>query len=343
MKKFLIFRTDKLGDFLIITNIIKKIKENYKNSHITVVGSPLNKILLKNYKIIDEIIIFNKNENFFKKIKIINSLLKSNYYAIFTLDGKSISSLITLVANSKYKLGISYKFNIFYNFFWSKPNLFYNFLVFTFYEYFTSKKDLKKIEHLPSLIMKLANRLNFQINSKQLYYFPVSKKYKINFKKIYNKKIKSRYVLIHFDEKWNDIIDIKNNLYEVISIFQKKIKMKVIITSNNNIFDYYITFKQQASLNKNIYILENLNLMLFERFIANSQFSISCHSGFLVQVSGCNQTKIIDIINKKDYLWYSCWKPLNTKHKFVYKSNFNKRIKLKYIFKQILNASKRFK
>ena len=57
MKKFIIFRTDRLGDFLITTNIIKKIKETYKKSHITVVGSPLNKILLKNYKKIDKTII----------------------------------------------------------------------------------------------------------------------------------------------------------------------------------------------------------------------------------------------------------------------------------------------
>ena len=46
MKKFIIFRTDRLGDFLIITNIIKAIKDKYKNSHITLVGSPYN----KNYK-----------------------------------------------------------------------------------------------------------------------------------------------------------------------------------------------------------------------------------------------------------------------------------------------------
>ena len=335
MKKFIIFRTDRLGDFLITTNIIKKIKETYKKSHITVVGSPLNKILLKNYKKIDKTIIFNKKETFIKKIRILNLLRKSNYYAAFALDGKSFSSLITLFINSKYKLGISYKFNILNNIYWSKPNLLYNFLVFSYCEYFTSKKNLKKVEHLPSIIIKLANRLGFQLNSKQPYYFPISKKNKVNFKKIYSKKIKSRYVLIHFDEKWNDILDINSNLYEVISGFQNKIKMKIIITSNNNFFDYYAKFKKKASLNKNIYILENLNLMLFERFIANSQYSISCHSGFLVQISGCNQTKIIDIINKKDYLWYSCWKPLNTKHKFIFKSNLKNKILLKKIFYDI--------
>ena len=118
--------------------------------------------------------------------------------------------------------------------------------------------------------------------------------------------------------------------------------MKVIITSNNNFFDYYIKFKQKASLDKNIYISENLNLMMFERFIANSQYSISCHSGFLVQVSGCNRTKIIDIINKKDYLWYSCWKPLNTWHKFILKSNQVEMFNLKKIFNNIVKIIKKF-
>ena len=74
-----------------------------------------------------------------------------------------------------------------------------------------------------------------------------------------------------------------------------------------------------------------------------SSYSISCHSGFLVQISGFNKTNIFDIINKRDLMWYSCWKPLNTKHKFIYKSNFNKKIKLKSIFKQIINTSERFK
>ena len=60
MKKFIIFRTDRLGDFLIITNIIKAIKDKYKNSHITVVGAQYNKKIINNYKIIDKVIIYDK-------------------------------------------------------------------------------------------------------------------------------------------------------------------------------------------------------------------------------------------------------------------------------------------
>ena len=53
MKKFIFFRNDRLGDFIILTNILKSIKEKYKDSHITVVCSPLNYGLVKKYKIVN--------------------------------------------------------------------------------------------------------------------------------------------------------------------------------------------------------------------------------------------------------------------------------------------------
>ena len=36
-----------------------------------------------------------------------------------------------------------------------------------------------------------------------------------------------------------------------------------------------------------------------EKLIKYSSYAISCHSGFLVQIAGANNSKIIDIINKK--------------------------------------------
>ena len=73
-----------------------------------------------------------------------------------------------------------------------------------------------------------------------------------------------------------------------------------------------------------------------------SSFSISCHSGFLVQISGFNKTNVIDIINKKDFNWYNCWKPLNTKHKFIFKSNLKKKIPLNIILNNILKSLKTY-
>ena len=56
MKKFIIFRNDRKGDFLIVTNIIKAIKDKYKDSFITVVCSKYNKKIINSYKIINKVI-----------------------------------------------------------------------------------------------------------------------------------------------------------------------------------------------------------------------------------------------------------------------------------------------
>ena len=82
-------------------------------------------------------------------------------------------------------------------------------------------------------------------------------------------------------------------------------------------------------------LVENSNLYEMEKLIKYSLFSISCHSGFLIQISGANSTKVVDIINQKDLLWYSCWKPLNTFHKFIYKSNYNIQISILDIFQDL--------
>lgn len=345
MKKFIIFRTDRLGDFLIVTNIIKAIKDKYKDSHITVVGSPYNKKIINSYKIINKVIVYNKNSSLGEKISIFNDILKSKYYCSLSLDGKSFSNFVNLFIKAKIKLGISYVFH-FFDFIeslkWSKPNIIYNNLIFDRYETFTSKKNLHKTEHLPSILVKLANNLNLKLSARNNYFYEVKKKSIFLSKKIFKKKIKSKYVLIHLDEKWNDILLINKDFSKELKKFQKKINKKIVITSNKNKDLYYKTLKKDLIKNKYIIFLENLNLAIFERMIAMSSFCISCHSGFMVQISGFNSTNIIDIINRRDLTWYNCWKPLNTKHKFIFKSNYEKKNSLNHIFKNILRSSKKF-
>ena len=120
--------------------------------------------------------------------------------------------------------------------------------------------------------------------------------------------------------------------------------MNLIITAKDNRYMYFKKLKYSLNRRKNskIILLNNINLDILERLINYSAYSISCHSGFLVQIAGCNKTKIIDIINKKDLMWYSCWKPLNTKHKFVFKSNYKQKLSIKKIFNDIVKISKNF-
>ena len=76
-----------------------------------------------------------------------------------------------------------------------------------------------------------------------------------------------------------------------------------------------------------------------EKLIKYSSYAVSCHSGFSSN-SGANNSKIIDIINKKDFRWYSCWVPKNTVHKFVFKSNEKIKFQLKKILFDVFNKIK---
>ena len=341
MKNFIFFRTDRLGDFLIITNIIKTIKDKYPKSKITVVASQLNYQFIKKYKIIDRVILFNKNYNFLKKIDLFKKINDRNYDVSFSIDGKSFSNLCTFFLTSKKKFGLIYRSKIL-GIPFDKPNFLFK-SIFDYYETFTSKEYLLKIEHLPTKLINLANKLSFKIKSKDKYYFSPSIK-ESYFKKKLNINIKKKFVLIHLDEKWNDIKGIEVELFKNLIKFQKSINMNIIITAKNNQNVYFKKIKYFLNRKKynKIILLDNLNLNVMERLINYSVYSISCHSGFLVQIAGCNKTKLIDIINKKDLIWYSCWKPLNTKHKFVLKSNYQKKFNIEKIFKNIVKISKKF-
>ena len=63
---YLIFRTDRIGDFLITLPLIKSIKRNNLNAKIYVVTSNKNDQFVKSNKFVDKTILLKKN-NFLKK------------------------------------------------------------------------------------------------------------------------------------------------------------------------------------------------------------------------------------------------------------------------------------
>ena len=334
-KKIIIFRTDRLGDFIIHSRPIYELRKKIKNSYIIVVCSKLNKKILNECNYIDELIIYDKNLFFLSRLKIFFSIIFNKYYAAFILDGKNFSYLCNIFLFSKYKFGMIYRSYIFIlkkKLSLHKPSKLYASFFFTKYETFTSRKYLTKNENLCQKYLNLFNFFNLDLKSTDGYFFePNTSSIKLfeDIKKFINLK---DYVLIHFDEKWLDITNHDVDLKDAIDNFYSNIKKTIIITSYNNNFRYFKKLKQSYNYfnlhnnqihnlkNSNIFILDNLEIFLFEQFLKNSIINISCHSGFIAQVCGANSGKLIDIINEKDLEWYSCWAPVNTFHKFIFKS-----------------------
>ena len=68
MNKYLIFRTDRIGDFLVSAILIKSIKSNDQKSHITIIASKKNYEYIKNFPYVDEVI--KLENNFLDKLKL---------------------------------------------------------------------------------------------------------------------------------------------------------------------------------------------------------------------------------------------------------------------------------
>ena len=130
MKKIIIFRTDRLGDFIINSRTIYELKNKFEDVRLIIVCSEINKKIISKFNFIDEVITYHKKYNFLQRIKIFFNIIKNSYYASFVMDGKNFSFLCNAFLRSKYKLGISYKsfkeiLNITINFY--RPSFIYRF------------------------------------------------------------------------------------------------------------------------------------------------------------------------------------------------------------------------
>ena len=86
MKKYLIFRTDRVGDFLFSLKLIKIIKLNDPYSEITIIASKKNYKYIQTFSIVDKVIILRNN--LLSKIMLILNLREKKYDTIIVHDGK---------------------------------------------------------------------------------------------------------------------------------------------------------------------------------------------------------------------------------------------------------------
>ena len=100
-KKVIFFSIDRLGDYLIRSNVIKKISQNFEK--VEIVGSNLNSKLLKTQKFLHQIYSFNTENKFYEKIKFIKFFLFKKYEKMIIFDGKNISNILLFLINANFK------------------------------------------------------------------------------------------------------------------------------------------------------------------------------------------------------------------------------------------------
>lgn len=328
---YLIFRTDRIGDFLITLPLIKSIKRNDLNAIIDVVTSTKNETQIKANTFVDNTFLLRSN-SFIDKINLFFKLIKKKYDFIIVADKKNRSILISLFLLSKKKI-----FNI--------SKTIQKKLLSFFYKDVFLDNDQDKDTSIKKIIEMNCASLEINFEEEDYKFFSVNQfvnHYKLN--KLFDLD-KSEYLIFHYDEKWeldqyskvfnkaknltNIKIDI-NPLKKFLVDLARKKSMDVVVTTGNLETSIINQLKEDSrNLSSNLYnVSNNIHLIVNQDFesishlISRSKLFISCH-GALTHVASCYNVEILDIIEKGKKNHYQRITNHMKKYKSLNRESFN--------------------
>lgn len=111
-KKILIIRTDRIGDVILSTPVIKNLRNAYPSSHIAFMVRPYTRQIVEGNPNLNEIIVYDKNnkhKGILSSIKFCFSLRKKRFDIAFILNPTSRANLITFFAGIPVRVGLNRK------------------------------------------------------------------------------------------------------------------------------------------------------------------------------------------------------------------------------------------
>lgn len=294
MSKFLIFRTDRIGDYIFSRILTESIKKDNPKNTIDFVCSTYNSKYVKNYRDIRKIYILDKYD-LRLMIKNMFQINNFNYDYLIILDGKRRSVFFSMLLKSKKKFAILKDF---------RP---YLLLKIFFNTYFINSEANSQFNNFSSVI----NYLDIKVPSDINYY----NSYK--FKKDNPLDLPAKFSLLHLDEKWfeghyyDDFNYMNLNLKNfklLIETIIKKFGKNIILTSGKINIKQFEKIKNNyfKQIKNNIFRCEMFDKVIF--FYDNTDFrdlenivkysdEVICCEGAISHVSNAFNIKTFALIN----------------------------------------------
>ncbi|MDD4954001.1 MAG: lipopolysaccharide heptosyltransferase II [Candidatus Omnitrophica bacterium] len=111
-KRILIVRTDRIGDVLLSTPVIKALRENYPHAFIAMMVSPYAKDIVEGNPYLDEVIVYDKDrkhKSWRRSLKFASRLKKKKFDLALVLHPTNRAHLITFLAGIKKRVGLGRK------------------------------------------------------------------------------------------------------------------------------------------------------------------------------------------------------------------------------------------
>ncbi len=112
LERILVVRTDRIGDVLLSTPVIKALRENYPHAYIAVMVSPYSKDIVEGNPYLDEVIIYDKegkHRSWRRTLKFARNLKKKRFDLALVLHPTNRVHLITLLAAIPRRVGYDRK------------------------------------------------------------------------------------------------------------------------------------------------------------------------------------------------------------------------------------------
>ena len=332
---YLIFRTDRIGDFLITSPLIRAIKRNDKSSKIFIVASNKNAEFIKQYDLVDGIFLL-KSKKIKYRINLFLELRKYEFNTIIVSDKKNRSIFFGLLLKAQNKI-----FNVSKNFQKKILNILYK-------NVFLDNDNLKN-KSVKDILVDNSKSLKFDLEDEDFHYLKTNQfKKEFSYKDLINLE-NLDFLLFHYDEKWEienysklfkkastlTNIDVEKEIFmEFLFNLSKKTSKKIILTTGTIDTKIISALKTSSKkINESLYEM-NLNntkgyLLLNESFfsishlISKSSLFISCHGAF-THIASNYRIKILDIIERNKTNHYSRITKHMKNHKHLYRDKFLK-------------------
>lgn len=305
MKKILIFRTDRLGDFILTKKSLNNLIYNNEEFEIDVVASLKNFKYIKNFKTIKNIYIFkNSYIKFFFEYFFI---FKKRYDYLILYDGKKRSHIISFFLKGK-KISFSKSKGLF------KIANFFNYISIFNTDYTSQFENFNFV----NLLLGKKNNNLYKFYSDYKFH---DLKFKLPL------KIKDNFI-IHLDEKWFrgyyyhdfDYFEWNNEFFvKLINTVIKKFNSPVIITTGNQEIPFIKNLKKNlfSCIKENVYemnkakghafLIDKLSFEELESLIKIYSKVVLCCEGGLSHVTDNLEIKTFALIQQGRENFYKHW------------------------------------
>jgi ADP-heptose:LPS heptosyltransferase len=258
MNSYLIFRTDRVGDFLISAILIKSIKNSDSKANITVVASKKNYSYIREFNYVDEVLLLEKS--FISKIRLICTLAKKKFTNIIVHDDKNRSKFISFFLRAKNKI-------------------------------FVQNNDASHIEIIKNILKRIGYEFNeTSLNTIDEKNLNISKNSSYVLLHFDEKWIHADYI-----KKFTKIEPTKNELSNFINLIINKTGINLVITTGLNT-PMLLSEIMPISNNNQIKFYNELDFVALAKIVTGSEILISCH-GAISHVAAAKNIKQIDIID----------------------------------------------